>query len=73
MNIAIMGSNHQIWWLLFCAQKGGKNAVLVLGTRLQIMQNERGKKITSYREFDLTLQGKEKWAYFCITSDQDST
>lgn len=23
-NIAIMGSNHQIWWLLFCALKGGK-------------------------------------------------
>ena len=21
-----MGSDHQIWWLLFCAQKGGKEA-----------------------------------------------
>ena len=37
------------------------------------MQNERAQKITSYSEIDLTLPGKEKCAYFCITSDQDST
>lgn len=49
------------------------NAVLGLGTRLQIMQNEKVQKITSYREIDLTLPGREKCAYFCITSDQDST
>ncbi len=49
------------------------NAVLGLGTRLQIMQNEKVQKITSYSEIDLTLPGKEKCAYFCITSDQDST
>ena len=55
------------------ADKVKGNAVLGLGTRLQIMQNERVQKITSYREFDLTLPGKERCAYFCITSDQDST
>ena len=55
------------------AEKVKGNAVLGLGTRLQIMQNERAQKITSYSEIDLTLPGKEKCAYFCITSDQDST
>ena len=55
------------------ADKVKGNAVLGLGTRLQIMQNEKVQKITSYPEIDLTLPGKEKCAYFCITSDQDST
>lgn len=55
------------------AEKVKGNAVLGLGTRLQIMQNERVQKITSYKEIDLTLPGREKCAYFCITSDQDST
>ena len=55
------------------AEKVKGNAVLGLGTRLQIMQNEKVQKITSYPEIDLTLPGKEKCAYFCITSDQDST
>ena len=55
------------------AEKVKGNAVLGLGTRLQIMQNEKVQKITSYSEIDLTLPGKEKCAYFCITSYQDST
>lgn len=55
------------------AEKVKGNAVLGLGTRLQIMQNKKVQKITSYPEIDLTLPGKEKCAYFCITSDQDST
>lgn len=55
------------------AEKVKGNAVLGLGTRLQIMQNEKVQKITSFREIDLTLPGREKCAYFCITSDQDST
>lgn len=55
------------------AEKVKGNAVLGLGTRLQIMQNEKVQKITSHSEIDLTLPGKEKCAYFCITSDQDST
>ena len=44
-----------------------------LGTRLQIMQNKLVQQITSHADFDLTLPGKQKCAYFCITSDQDST
>lgn len=55
------------------AEKVKGNAVLGLGTRLQIMQNALVQKITSYKEIDLTLPGREKCAYFCITSDQDST
>lgn len=55
------------------AEKVKGNAILGLGTRLQIMQNEKVQKITSYKEIDLTLPGQEKCAYFCITSDQDST
>lgn len=38
------------------AEKVKGNAVLGLGTRLQIMQNEKVQKITSY-EIDLTLPG----------------
>ncbi len=55
------------------AEKVKGNAVLGLGTRLQIMQNELIQKLTSTKDIDLTLPGKQKCAYFCITSDQDST
>ncbi len=55
------------------ADKVKGNAVLGLGTRLQIMQNKLVQKITSHDEIDLSLPGREKCAYFCITSDQDST
>lgn len=55
------------------AEKVKGNAVLGLGTRLQIMQNEKIQMLTSFRDIDLTLPGKQKCAYFCITSDQDST
>ena len=55
------------------AEKVKGNAVLGLGTRLQIMQNKLVQQITSNKDIDLTLPGKQKCAYFCITSDQDST
>lgn len=55
------------------AEKVKGNAVLGLGTRLQIMQNKLVQQITSHKDIDLTLPGKQKCAYFCITSDQDST
>ena len=55
------------------AEKVKGNAVLGLGTRLQILQNRLVQQITSYTDIDLALPGKEKCAYFCITSDQDST
>ena len=55
------------------AEKVKGNAVLGLGTRLQIMQNKLVQQITGHDEIDLSLPGREKCAYFCITSDQDST
>ncbi len=44
-----------------------------LGGRLQILQNEEVKNITTSNEIDLTLPGKKKCAYFVILSDQDKT
>jgi type IV secretion system protein VirD4 len=44
-----------------------------LGSRLQVFQNKLIRLITSRDEIDLELPGKQKCAYFCITSDQDST
>lgn len=55
------------------AEKVKGNAVLGLGTRLQIIQNKLVQQIISHKDIDLTLPGKQKCAYFCITSDQDST
>ena len=55
------------------AEKVKGNAVLGLGTRLQIIQNKLVQQIISHKDFDLALPGKQKCAYFCITSDQDST
>ena len=36
------------------------------GTRLQIMQNKKVQKITSYREIDLTLPGRENVLIFVL-------
>lgn len=47
--------------------------IIGLGSRLQVFQNKLIRLITSHDEIDLELSGKEKCAYFCITSDQDST
>lgn len=47
--------------------------VIGLGSRLQVFQSEIIKKITARDEIDLELPGKKPCAYFCITSDQDST
>ena len=47
--------------------------IIGLGTRLQVFQNRLIRQITSYNEISLTQPGHEKCAYFCITSDQDST
>lgn len=47
--------------------------IIGLGTRLQVFQNKLIRQITSYNEINLTQPGREKCAYFCITSDQDST
>ncbi|MDO4274167.1 MAG: type IV secretory system conjugative DNA transfer family protein [Eubacteriales bacterium] len=47
--------------------------IIGLGARLQVFQNKLIRQITSFDEIDLTLPGTQKCAYFCITSDQDST
>lgn len=47
--------------------------IMGLGSRLQVFQNKLIRQITAFDEIDLTLPGKQKCAYFCITSDQDST
>jgi len=51
--------------------RGG--VIIGLGSRLQVFQSEMIRKITSYDEIDLELPAKKKCAFFCITSDQDST
>lgn len=47
--------------------------IIGLGSRLQVFQNEMIRKITSFDDIDLELPARQKCAYFCITSDQDST
>lgn len=47
--------------------------IIGLGARLQVFQNEMIRNITSYNEINLVDAGKRKSAYFCITSDQEST
>ena len=47
--------------------------VLGLGTRLQILQNEAIRRITSGNDIDLAEPGKTKCAYFVILSDQESS
>jgi len=47
--------------------------IIGLGTRLQVFQNRLVQKITETSDIDLELPGKEKCAYFCISSDTDST
>ena len=51
--------------------RGG--VIIGLGSRLQVFQNSDIREITSHDEIDLELPGKKPCAYFCITSDQDST
>ena len=51
--------------------RGG--VIVGLGARLQVYQNELIRALTSENDIDLELPGTEKCAYFCITSDQDST
>lgn len=47
--------------------------IIGLGSRLQVFQNKLIRMVTSFDEINLELPGRQKCAYFCITSDQDST
>ncbi len=49
------------------------SVIIGLGSKLQVMQAQQVRDITSYNEIDLELPGRKKCAYFCIVSDQDST
>ena len=51
--------------------RGG--VIIGLGARLQVFQNASICDITAQDEFDLSRPGREKCAFFCISSDQDST
>ncbi|WP_366142567.1 VirD4-like conjugal transfer protein, CD1115 family [uncultured Oscillibacter sp.] len=51
--------------------RGG--VIIGLGSRLQVFQNQDIRNITGFDEIDLELPGKQPCAYYCITSDQDST
>ena len=51
--------------------RGG--VIIGLGSRLQVFQNQDIRNITSHDEIDLELPGQKPCAYYCITSDQDST
>ena len=51
--------------------RGG--VIIGLSSRLQVFQNREIQEITSHDEIDLELPGKQACAYYCITSDQDST
>lgn len=50
-----------------------QSVVTGLATRLQLFQTKKVRQITDKSDIDLRLPGKEKCAYFCITSDMDST
>ena len=47
--------------------------IIGLGSRLQVFQNSLICEMTGSDDIDLELPGHQKCAYFCITSDQDST
>jgi len=47
--------------------------ILGLGTRLQVLQNQAVRKITSSSDIDLTEPAKTKCAYFIVISDQESS
>jgi len=48
--------------------------IIGLANRIQVFQIEVLRTITSHSDgIDLTLPGKKRCAFFCITSDQDST
>ena len=50
-----------------------QSVVTGLATRLQIFQIDNIKAMTMKKDINLDLPGKEKCAYFCVSSDMDST
>lgn len=60
---------------IFCqASETVRTGIIIgLGTRLQIIQNRKVQELTAGNDIDLSAPGKEPCAYFCITSDTNST
>ncbi|WP_084756920.1 VirD4-like conjugal transfer protein, CD1115 family [Clostridium sp. DMHC 10] len=55
------------------SEKVRTGVVIGLGSKLQVFQNKLVQNLTAFSDIDLTLPKKEKCAYFCITSDMEST
>lgn len=56
------------------ASENVKTGVVIgLGSKLQVFQNSLVQDLTAASDIDLVLPKKEKCAYFCITSDMEST
>lgn len=55
------------------SEKVRTGVVIGLGSKLQVFQNKLVQELTAVSDIDLTLPKKEKCAYFCITSDMEST
>lgn len=56
------------------ASENVKSGVIIgLGSKLQVFQNKLVCELSAESDIDLTLPKKEKCAYFCITSDMEST
>ena len=50
-----------------------QSVVTGLATRLQLFQTKKVRQITDKTDIDLREPGRSKCAYFCVTSDMDST
>lgn len=59
---------------LFCQSPQNKgNAILGLGSRLKIFQDEAIKRMTGYQQIDLERMAQKKTAIFCMASDTTTT
>lgn len=57
--------------------KSGENVragvIIGLGSRLQVFQNKLLQGLTAFSDIELAMPKRKKCAYFCITSDMEST
>lgn len=59
---------------LFCQSPQNKgNAILGLGSRLKIFQDEAIKRMTGYQQINLERMAQKKTAIFCMASDTTTT
>lgn len=69
------GHPAKVPYAIFMQQEATVRGKIIngLATRLQVFQSEAICAMTGEAEIDLTRPGKQKCAYFCISSDQHST